>query len=672
MRASMDRRCSNGAAASSAAAARCPAQRLLCRGRVRLGWRLGGHTASSHAELTSSPTPVVSEATARAAAPTWRSTVDEEAVLPLYTCLDGDILTPANKFAYYEALRSGLKALRALGINGISVDVYWGIVEGAAPMEYDWSSYKQLFALIRDEGFMAQVCLCFHGTEAVPLPAWVLQAGQANPDIYFTDRSGVRNTHCISLGVDEVPALDGRTALACYRDLMTSFRAELEPLLGSTIVDVCVGLGPDGELKYPAHPHDRRWNFPGIGEFQCYDKYMLAGLRACSHQVSQPSWGLGGPHDAGGYTVWPHQTGFFNQYGNWSSPYGKFFLQWYSDMLMQHADSVLGIARDVLLPSADGSSSSSSGGGLSFSGSSSGFGSISSGSSISGGGMRPGFYGNGYGSGNGIWRGSSSATEPPRLRLHAKLPGVHWWYNTASRAPELTAGFYNTTNRDGYLPIMEVLSRHGISVRLRSAEMRSAEIAPQQACCDPERQVSQQRTVAAALLVPVGLENAHERFDESALARLEASLFDTSVHEGIELPQVQSLVFNRMCDSMFEPGNWNRFKEFVRRVRNRADTLVVPAWRWRGGPGSSMDGMPPLTVELPMGGELPQVATGSGSSVAMAAAAAAAAAAVAAGNGNGNGNGAAVTAGGCESGGGGDFGVTAAAPAAGAGALQLV
>ncbi len=56
-----------------------------------------------------------------------------------------------------QALRSGLKALRALGINGICVDVYWGIVEGVRPREYDWSSYKQLFALIRDEGFMVQV-----------------------------------------------------------------------------------------------------------------------------------------------------------------------------------------------------------------------------------------------------------------------------------------------------------------------------------------------------------------------------------------------------------------------------------------------------------------------------------------------------------------------------------
>jgi hypothetical protein len=38
---------------------------------------------------------------------------------------------------------------------------------------------------------------------------------------------------------------------------------------------------------------------------------MLASLRACAHQVSQPVWGLCGPHDAGSYKLWPHQTGFF-------------------------------------------------------------------------------------------------------------------------------------------------------------------------------------------------------------------------------------------------------------------------------------------------------------------------------------------------------------------------
>ena len=159
---------------------------------------------------------------------------------------------------------------------------------------------------------------------------------------------------------------------------------------------------------------------------QCYDKFMLAGLKACADQVSQPSWGLGGPHDAGSYCIWPHQTGFFHQHGSWNTPYGKFFMQarragcvdrkllwaclsymglsyptalgvrkhwftrlhtralplcvfqWYSEMLARHADDVLSAAR-------------------------------------------------------GVFDGCP-------LQLSVRIPGNHWWYNTASHAPEMTAG----------------------------------------------------------------------------------------------------------------------------------------------------------------------------------------------------------------------------------------
>ncbi|GIM16354.1 hypothetical protein Vretimale_18986 [Volvox reticuliferus] len=356
---------------------------------------------------------------------------------------------------------------------------------------------------------------------------------------------------------------------------MRSFRRELGPLLGSTILDVLVGLGPDGELKYPAHPRDKRWNFPGVGEFQCYDKYMLSVLGACAQQVNQPSWGLRGPHDAGNYCVWPHQTGFFHQRGNWGTPYGKFFLQWYSDMLMQHADAVLGIAREVLLgPETPHTHYGYQPPYQRLQGNESG--------NVSGRGRGSSSDGEDHGgvvmmaraAGAGPGASPLSAPLPPAIRLHAKLPSLYWWY-TDAHAPELTAGYYNTATRDGYMPIMHVLARNGVSVRLRGGELRGSELHTQ-AYCAPERQLAQQRTVAAALHVPVGLENLSERFDEGALSRLEAALFDTSVHQGIELPQVQSLVFNRMCDSMFEPGNWTRFKEFVRRVRNRAETLVVP------------------------------------------------------------------------------------------------
>jgi len=32
-------------------------------------------------------------------------------------------------------------------------------------------------------------------------------------------------------------------------------------------------MGPAGELRYPSYPEGNNlWRFPGIGEFQCYDK----------------------------------------------------------------------------------------------------------------------------------------------------------------------------------------------------------------------------------------------------------------------------------------------------------------------------------------------------------------------------------------------------------------
>ncbi|KAK8709400.1 hypothetical protein V6N13_060416 [Hibiscus sabdariffa] len=37
--------------------------------------------------------------------------------------------------------------------------------------------------------------------------------------------------------------------------------------------EIQVGMGPCGELIYPAYPESNgTWKFPGIGEFQCYDK----------------------------------------------------------------------------------------------------------------------------------------------------------------------------------------------------------------------------------------------------------------------------------------------------------------------------------------------------------------------------------------------------------------
>lgn len=128
-------------------------------------------------------------------------------------------------------------------------------------------------------------------------------------------------------------------------------RAAFEPELGGLIAEVVVGLGPCGELRYPSYLEAHGWRFPGIGEFQCYDRRALASLAAAACAAGRADWGYTGPHDSGGYNSAPEDTGFFAGLGgSWDSEYGRFFLAWYSSCLLAHGERVLSVAARVFGP----------------------------------------------------------------------------------------------------------------------------------------------------------------------------------------------------------------------------------------------------------------------------------------------------------------------------------
>lgn len=54
-------------------------------------------------------------------------------------------------------------------------------------------------------------------------------------------------------------------------------------------------------------------------------------------------WGRG-PDNAGSYNDKPHETRFFCDGGDYDSYYGRFFLNWYSRVLVDHGDRVLALA----------------------------------------------------------------------------------------------------------------------------------------------------------------------------------------------------------------------------------------------------------------------------------------------------------------------------------------
>jgi beta-amylase len=109
-----------------------------------------------------------------------------------------------------QAVLAGLKALKVLGVWGVSLEIDWGAAE-PAPRQYNWAAYRPVLALVREAGLRLQVDFCFHADARRTLPGWVTAVGEALPDIWFTDKAGTRCRECLSLGVD-----DGEAALpAC-------------------------------------------------------------------------------------------------------------------------------------------------------------------------------------------------------------------------------------------------------------------------------------------------------------------------------------------------------------------------------------------------------------------------------------------------------------------------
>ncbi|XP_057518797.1 beta-amylase 3, chloroplastic-like [Amaranthus tricolor] len=424
-----------------------------------------------------------------------------ETRVPVYVMLPLDTISAAGTLNKPRAMNASIMALKTAGVEGVMVDVWWGLVEKDGPFKYNWDGYVELVEMVQRHGLKLQAVMSFHqcggnvgDSCSIPLPPWVLEEMNKNPDLVYTDRSGRRNPEYISLGCDSLAVLRGRTPIQVYSDYMRSFRDKFRDYLGKVIVEIQVGMGPCGELRYPSYPESNgTWRFPGIGEFQCYDKYMKASLQAAAETIGQPEWGRSGPHDSGQYKQFPEDTGFFQRDGTWNTPYGQFFLEWYSRKLIEHGETILTAA-------------------------------------------------------NAIFKETGA-------KLSGKVAGIHWHYKTRSHAAELTAGYYNTRDRDGYLPIARMFAKNGVVFNFTCMEMKDRE---QPDHCSPEGLVQQVKMATRTAEVELAGENALERYDAGAYGQVLAT---SKSQSGSGL---SAFTYLRMNKRLFEGDSWRHFVEFVK------------------------------------------------------------------------------------------------------------
>lgn len=252
-----------------------------------------------------------------------------------------------------------------------------------------------------------------------------------------------------------------------------------------------VGLGTDGELKMPGYGHPS-WNWPGIGQFQCFDRQALASLARAAAAAGQEDWSQPPvSQETGSYNSRWDETEFFT--AGYKSERGRFFLDWYSASLKDHAVAILQDARAVF--------------------------------------------------------GRS-------IKLSAKVAGVHWLYKTPSHAAELTAGYYNTNNRDGYKDLAEAFAASDVILDFTCMEMTDGS-QPDQALSGPQELVEQVSAAARSARVSFSGENA--------LAFYRGPGFNQMLTHKAEL---KALTFLRLGPDLVQPDNLAALRAFAAEMRS--------------------------------------------------------------------------------------------------------
>jgi beta-amylase len=316
---------------------------------------------------------------------------------------DGQLAYPAKLDGWLSSLANGQ-------VDGLMVDVWWGLTE-PSESTYRWSGYQSLFAMCASHGLRVVPVMSFHqcggnvgDSVTILLPSFLLSS-----KAFFMNQTGGFDIEYLSFAYDTLSVSpSGRTPIQMYRDFMQSFSDQFASFIANgTIAEIEIGMGPCGELRFPSYQSWAGWSYPGCGTFQTFDIEFSYQLVKDAVDAGVPAYGRTPIVDP---NATPGSAGFWadGTTDAWDSAYGQWFLAWYAEQLIVHGDRVLEQARAV-------------------------FG--------------------------------------QKVRISGKIAGIHWWYLTACHCAENVAGLKDSWSVDGYRDIMAMFEKYNVDVCFTCLEM---------------------------------------------------------------------------------------------------------------------------------------------------------------------------------------------------------
>lgn len=263
-----------------------------------------------------------------------------------------NVMAPLHVTNWSE-FENQLAIAKSIGVDAVSVDVWWGDVEGAGDEQYNWSYYDTIFGKIVNAGLDIVAIMSFHQcggnvgddyTSYVPSWIWSKYTGQgiSVDDMKYRSETGAYCGEYVSLWADSYVVSE-------YTEFMNAFESHY----GSMVADfdeVNVSCGTAGELRYPSYNSHDWGGYPNRGTFQCYGRLAIEDFQNSmktkyNNSISQlnSAWGtsltsfsqVNVPGDAESFVVGKDYE---------DMQYGKDFIYWYNNSLKLHGKRLIAAA----------------------------------------------------------------------------------------------------------------------------------------------------------------------------------------------------------------------------------------------------------------------------------------------------------------------------------------
>ncbi len=252
-----------------------------------------------------------------------------------------------------------LNIAKNIGVDAISVDVWWGMVERESDNQFNWEYYNKIFSAIVKADLNIVAIISLHrcgGYEGdacnYPVPSWIWEhykdRGLNKEDLMYIGENGAMNDEFVSLWQDDI-------IIPQYIEFMSAFQTQFAHYKNK-MDEINISLGPSGELRYPSYnPRDKLCAYPTRGCFQSYSKSAINDFK---HYVKNKystlkelnsSWKSSKnltsyeqvlpPMDS------PKATGlakkFIDDNRHMTTQYGKDFTEWYHQSLVKHGERLI-------------------------------------------------------------------------------------------------------------------------------------------------------------------------------------------------------------------------------------------------------------------------------------------------------------------------------------------